>query len=105
MGARKSSAVHADTLASYEKLAATNPKVERKGDTNPYTSLNGHMFSHMSSLGVGSRRAVEEDVRARDVVREKLSVHKDAEAKGREIEAVLRSRARTRVHRLRGRVI
>ena len=28
-----------------EKLVATNPRVERKGDTMPYTSLNGHMFS------------------------------------------------------------
>jgi hypothetical protein len=32
-------------LAYYEKLVATNPAVERKGDTVPYTSLNGHMFS------------------------------------------------------------
>jgi TfoX/Sxy family transcriptional regulator of competence genes len=32
-------------LALYEKLVATNPKVERKGATMPYTSLNGHMFS------------------------------------------------------------
>jgi hypothetical protein len=29
----------------YEKLIATNPKIERKGDANPYTSLNGHMFT------------------------------------------------------------
>jgi hypothetical protein len=27
----------------YEKLIATNPKVERKGATMPYTSVNGHM--------------------------------------------------------------
>jgi TfoX/Sxy family transcriptional regulator of competence genes len=33
------------SLALYEKLVATNPKVERKGATMPYTSLNGHMFS------------------------------------------------------------
>ena len=32
-------------LALYEKLIATNPQVERKGATMPYTSLNGHMFS------------------------------------------------------------
>ena len=38
-------------LALYEKLVATNPKVERKGDTVPYTSLNGHMFSYLSKEG------------------------------------------------------
>ena len=40
-----------DKLALYEKLVATNPKVERKGDTVPYTSLNGHMFSYLSKEG------------------------------------------------------
>jgi hypothetical protein len=35
----------AKALELYENLVATNPKVERKGDTMPYTSLNGHMFS------------------------------------------------------------
>jgi len=29
----------------FERLVATNPRVERKGDTMPYTSRNGHMFS------------------------------------------------------------
>jgi hypothetical protein len=38
-------------LALYEKLVATNPKVERKGATVPYTSLNGHMFSYLSKEG------------------------------------------------------
>jgi hypothetical protein len=32
-------------LALYDKLLATNPDVKRKGDTMPYTSLNGNMFS------------------------------------------------------------
>ena len=35
----------AENLKLYEKLVATNPDVERKGDTMPYTSLNGLMFS------------------------------------------------------------
>ena len=35
----------------YEKLVATNPKVERQGATVPYTSLNGHMFSYLSKEG------------------------------------------------------
>jgi hypothetical protein len=40
-----------EKLLLYEKLVATNPKVERKGDTVPYTSLNGHMFSYLSKEG------------------------------------------------------
>ena len=41
----------ADKLELYEKLVATNPGVERKGATVPYTSLNGHMFSYLSKEG------------------------------------------------------
>ncbi len=33
------------TVAQYDKLIATIPKIERKGDANPYTSLNGNMFT------------------------------------------------------------
>ena len=40
-----------DTLALYEKLVATIPGVERKGDTVPYTSVNGHMFSNLTKAG------------------------------------------------------
>lgn len=36
----------------YERLVATNPEVERKGATMPYTSVNGHMFSYLSKTGV-----------------------------------------------------
>ena len=35
----------------YNKLVATNPKIERKGDTVPYTSHNGHMFSYLEKDG------------------------------------------------------
>jgi hypothetical protein len=31
--------------ALYDKLIATIPEIERKGDANPYTSLNGNMFT------------------------------------------------------------
>jgi hypothetical protein len=44
-------AIPQENLQLYEKLVATNPKVERKGDTVPYTSLNGHMFSYLSKEG------------------------------------------------------
>ena len=40
-----------EKLELYEKLVATNPSVERKGATVPYTSLNGHMFSYLSKEG------------------------------------------------------
>jgi hypothetical protein len=29
----------------YDQLIATHPEIERKGAANPYTSLNGHMFT------------------------------------------------------------
>jgi hypothetical protein len=45
------SAKYAAKLALYEKLVATNPAVERKGATMPYTSLNGHMFSVLHKDG------------------------------------------------------
>jgi hypothetical protein len=40
-----------EKLALYEKVLATNPKIERKGDANPYTSLNGNMFTLLHSSG------------------------------------------------------
>jgi hypothetical protein len=40
-----------EKIMLYEKLVASNPAVERKGDTVPYTSLNGHMFSYPSKEG------------------------------------------------------
>ncbi len=38
-------------LPLYEKIVAQLPGVERKGDTMPYTSLNGHMFSVLHKDG------------------------------------------------------
>src|SRR3974390_2008821 len=38
-------------LELYDKLVATIPKLERKGDKVPYTSLNGHMFSYLGKTG------------------------------------------------------
>jgi TfoX/Sxy family transcriptional regulator of competence genes len=35
----------ASTVELYEALVRTLPEVERKGDANPYTSLNGNMFT------------------------------------------------------------
>src|SRR5215475_8685500 len=45
MRAKKKHAIANDKVVLYEKLIATNPKIERKGAANPYTSLNGNMFT------------------------------------------------------------
>ncbi|HET6267672.1 MAG TPA: hypothetical protein VFG11_08145 [Acidobacteriota bacterium] len=57
----KGPAVPADKLKLYEKLVATNPKVQRKGDTVPYTALNGNMFSYLSKAGRLELRLPTED--------------------------------------------
>lgn len=50
-----------ESLALYERLVATNPEVERKGATMPYTSVNGHMFSFLGKDGgVALRLPAEE---------------------------------------------
>jgi len=52
----------------YEKLVATNPNVERKGATVPYTSLNGHMFSYLSKEGkLALRLPMESGKRSEEV--------------------------------------
>jgi hypothetical protein len=50
----KKSTTATDKVALYDKLIATHPKIERKGAANPYTSLNGHMFTllHAGSLAI-----------------------------------------------------
>ena len=44
-------------VALYDKLIATHPAIERKGDANPYTSLNGNMFTllHQNRLALRFR--------------------------------------------------
>ena len=51
----------ADRLELYEELVATNPDVARKGAANPYTSLNGWMFSFLDAGGAVSLRLSKED--------------------------------------------
>ena len=48
----------------YNKLIATIPSIERKGDTNPYTSHNGNMFTILlkkESLGIRLPEKARED--------------------------------------------
>jgi len=41
----------ADKIALFDQLVARHPNAVRKGDTIPYTSLNGHMYSYFSKDG------------------------------------------------------
>lgn len=47
---------YAEKLAQYERLVATQPEVKRKGATNPYSSMNGNMFSRLDPSGTLSLR-------------------------------------------------
>ena len=49
MSARKTNQIPTDKLTAYEKLVASVPEIDRKGADNPYTSLNGNMFSLLLS--------------------------------------------------------
>ena len=46
--AKLSAGIPLENLELYEKLVATNPSIDRKGAANPYTSLNGNMFSFLT---------------------------------------------------------
>lgn len=50
---------YAKALTRYDALIATRPGVDRKGDTVPYTSLNGHMFSALHKDGTVALRLPE----------------------------------------------
>jgi hypothetical protein len=50
MTPQKKSPIPAEKVALYEKAVATLPGVERKRADNPYTSLNGNMFSLLSAV-------------------------------------------------------
>ena len=61
MASAKKSAADSGKFAFYEKLVATNPKVELKGDANGYTSLNGNMFTLLHSSGRLAIRLPEDE--------------------------------------------
>ena len=44
--------IPAEKLAAYEKLLAANPAIVRKGAANPYTAVNGHMFTLLGPTGL-----------------------------------------------------
>ena len=49
MSTKRKSPIPAEKVALYEKVVAAYPEVERKGADNPYTALNGNMFSLLLS--------------------------------------------------------
>jgi len=57
--ALKKGNIYADKVALFEKLVEGFKEVELKGDANPYTSLNGNMYSILSSDGVFAIRLPE----------------------------------------------
>jgi TfoX/Sxy family transcriptional regulator of competence genes len=61
MSAKKQEAVQGDKLKLYQALVGTNPKVELKGATHPYTSLNGNMFSYLHPSGSLALRLGEKE--------------------------------------------
>ena len=62
MSAKKTtSAIPAAKLALYDRLLATEPGIERKGATIPYTSANGKMFTYLSPSGDLRMRLPDQD--------------------------------------------
>jgi TfoX/Sxy family transcriptional regulator of competence genes len=53
-----------EKVALYNKLIESKPEIDRKGDTMPYTSLNGNMFTILSKEGVLGLRMAKEDIEA-----------------------------------------
>jgi len=64
MRAQKKAAKSNPKVELYEKLIATIPQLERKGDANPYTAINGNMFTllHQSeSLAIRLPQDIREE--------------------------------------------
>jgi hypothetical protein len=59
MGKKQNSAIPQEKLDAYKKLIESNPKIELKGATIPYTSYNGHMFSYFEKDGTFGLRLPE----------------------------------------------
>ncbi len=70
MATPKKSTPTSAKVALYDKLIATNPRIERKGAANPYTALNGNMFTLLHQSNTLAIRLPE------DVRKEFLKKHK-----------------------------
>jgi hypothetical protein len=61
MSTKKKCNIPTDKQTLCDKLLATNPKIERKGAANLYTSLNGHMFTYLNPSGTLALRLPEDE--------------------------------------------
>ena len=64
------------TEALYAKLVATQPAVQLKGATIPYTAVNGNMFSMLSKLGQVALRLPESECAA-FIAKYKTKLHEE----------------------------
>jgi hypothetical protein len=64
MAKAKESKIPPEKLELYDKLLATHPEIDRKGDVHPYTALNGHMFTYLDQTGTLGLRLPKEEVEA-----------------------------------------
>jgi hypothetical protein len=64
MAKAKESKISPEKLELYEKLLATHPEIDSKGDVHPYTSVNGHMFSYLDQSGTLGLRLPNEELEA-----------------------------------------
>jgi hypothetical protein len=71
---RPPSLIPPECLEAYERLLATVPGVERKGDRMPYTSVNGNMYSFLDETGALALRLSAAD-RAAFMERYDTSLH------------------------------
>ncbi|MEL6535405.1 MAG: hypothetical protein AAFQ98_08340 [Bacteroidota bacterium] len=62
--AKTSSTIPPDKIALYEKLLATDGRMEMKGKKFRYTSVNGHMFTYLDPTGCLGIRMSKEDQKA-----------------------------------------
>jgi hypothetical protein len=61
MSPAKKKSVPNEKVELYDALIKTDPKLERKGAANPYTSLNGNMFTLLHQSQTLAIRLAEKD--------------------------------------------
>jgi len=59
--AKAKSTIPQERIDLYDRHIAAHPDIERKGAANPYTSVNGHMFSCLNKAGEIGIRLSKED--------------------------------------------
>jgi hypothetical protein len=59
--AKKGNKIPPEKFAGYKELIRSVPAVKLKGDANPYTSHNGHMFTFQDANGAVGIRLPEKD--------------------------------------------